>query len=363
MQGAVHEALTKLLRDMLESGRVKAVFAPRGPNTSAVTHSLLTGTSAVDDALPFYPVMPSQGARVLSHLTATAPFTEPVAACLRPCELRACVELVKRGQGSLENVLLISCTCPGVFPLKASLDGGLGERLDGYWDTVARNEIPEDIRSACASCLEFIPYGADMTVVLAAASHDLGSTTQVALCTTSGEEVAEAIGGDIIDGADCTEASEALRAKRRTNRDAASKEIEEAYPGLDGVIDFFGRCIGCRGCREVCPICYCGLCEFESDRRKATPMGLEADLRGRGGVRLPSGTLDYHLGRMAHMTVSCVSCGQCTDVCPVGIPVSTLYSKVGDAVRDIFNYVPGRDPEEPIPFKHFVADELAEVED
>ncbi len=363
MQGAVDEALKKLLRELLVSGRVKAVFAPRGPDTSAVTHSLLTSTSAIDDVQPFYPVMPTQGARVLSHLTATAPFTEPVAACLRPCELRACVELVKRGQGSLENVLLISCTCPGVFPLKASLDGGMGRMLDRYWDAVGRNEIPEDIRSACASCVEFIPYGADMTVVLAAASHDLGSSTQIALCTKSGEELGEAIGGDIAEGADLTQASEALRARRQSNREAASKELGDTCQSLDGVIDFFGRCIGCRGCREVCPICYCGLCEFESDRRRATPTGLEADLRQRGGLRVPAGTLDYHLGRMAHMAISCVACGQCTDVCPVEIPVSSIYTKVGDAVQGVFGYVPGRDREDPVPFKRFVPEELAEVED
>ncbi len=363
VQGSVEDALRKVLRDLLESGRVKAVFAPRGPDQNGLTHSLITRPSTVEEVLPFYPLMPSQGAAVLSHLTATAPFTEPVAACLRPCELRACAELVKRGQGSLENILLISCTCPGVFPLKTSLDGGIGPRLESYWEAVARDEIPEDIRSACASCVEFIPYGADMAVVLAAGAHDLGSSTQIALCSALGEEVGEALGGEIGQETDLTKAAEALRAKRQSNRDKASKEIGDRYPGLDGLIDFFGRCIGCRGCREVCPICYCGLCEFESDRRTATPTGLEADLRQRGGLRLPAGTLDYHLGRMAHMAISCVACGQCTDVCPADIPVSSIYAKVGDAVQNIFGYVPGRDAEEVVPFKRFVAEELAEVED
>jgi formate dehydrogenase subunit beta len=363
VQGNVEDALRNVLRDLLESGRVKAVFAPRGPDQDGVTHSLVTHPSSVEQLLPFYPLMPAQGAAVLSHLTATAPFTEPIAACLRPCELRACVELVKRGQGSLENILLISCTCPGVYPLKASLDGGIGPRLGSYWEAVARNEIADDIRPACASCVEFLPYEADMAVVLAGADHDLGSSTHIALRTALGEEVGEALDGEIGDGTDLTEASEALRAKRQSNRDTLSKEISDTYPGLDGLIDFFGRCIGCRGCREVCPICYCGLCEFESDRRRATPMGLEADLRQRGGMRLPAGTLDYHLGRMAHMAFSCVACGQCTDVCPADIPVSTMYSKIGEAIREQFHYVPGRDVEEPIPLKHFVPEELAEVED
>ena len=167
-------------------------------------HSLLTRASTVEDVLPFYPVMPLQGARVLSHLTSRAPFTEPVAACVRPCELRASVELVKRGQGSFENVLLISCTCPGVFPLRASLDGGIATRLEGYWAAVARNEIPEDIRSACSSCVEFIPYGADMTVVLAGGAHDLGTSTQITLNTAYGEEIGHAASGEIVDATDLT---------------------------------------------------------------------------------------------------------------------------------------------------------------
>ena len=44
----------------------------------------------------------------------------------------------------------------------------------------------------------------------------------------------------------------------------------------------------------------------------------------RGAFRFPADTLFFHLGRMSHISASCVSCGLCEDACPVDIPVEEL---------------------------------------
>ena len=140
---------------------------------------------------------------------------------------------------------------------------------------------------------------------------------------------------------------------------------EELFAGVDtglrGLIHTFGRCIGCHGCKTVCPICYCQLCHFDSHDCEREVDYYEAELRRKGGLRVPPDTVFFQLGRMAHMAISCVGCGMCTDVCPADIPVSTIFSKVAAAAQATFDYEPGRDLEEEIPLRTFSEDEFAQV--
>ncbi len=80
-------------------------------------------------------------------------------------------------------------------------------------------------------------------------------------------------------------------------------------------------------------------------------------------MRVPTGTVYYHMTRLAHVTISCVGCGSCEDACPVDIPLAPIFKKVGESVQAIFDYVPGKDHDEEIPLKTFELDELTEVED
>jgi len=360
IQDGTEQGLKKLLRALLESGQAAGVFALRRSG-EAVNYSLVTDPSMLEDVEPFYPVMPVQGARALSQLTGTEPLNEPVVAMLRPCELRAMVELVKRKQADLDNFFVISCTCGGVYPLSTALADDMTSKLGAYGAAVAANEIPDNLRTACESCVEFTPYGADMTVLVVGAG-DVTTTTEIILNTPRAEEVAKLIDAEICES-DTPEAIEKMRAKRQSNRDKIFADIEQSGHGLSGLVNLFGKCIGCRGCREVCPVCYCNLCEFDSHRSQLTREGLEKDLANRGGLRIPARTLEYHLGRMSHMAVSCVACGQCSDVCPVDIPVSTLFTEVGQAVQKIFDYLPGSNMEEALPLTTFLTEELKEVED
>jgi len=114
---------------------------------------------------------------------------------------------------------------------------------------------------------------------------------------------------------------------------------------------------------KVCPICYCTLCEFESPDSEYKPSNYESDLKKRGGLRVPPGTLYFQIGRLDHIAISCVGCGACEDVCPVDIPISIIFKKVGESVQKLFDYIPGRDVEEEIPLLTFEKEEFTEFED
>ncbi len=359
------EAVRELLCSLLESGRVNGVLAlgrTRGAN-GGVAYSLFTDSDAfVADgaALPFLPFMPANAGGLLSRLTLKGSLAGPVAAVVKPCELRAFIELVKRSQGSLDNLLLISSTCGGVYPLDVGANGGLEERLPRYWEAVKQGEVDSDVRPVCRACVHFVPENADITVALVG-EEDLDTQCTLFLDTEKGAAFVkglEGLQGTSLSGELETEPIQRSHSQRAAYREELFAGVEV---GMQELIRTFGRCIGCHACKTVCPICYCSLCYFDSQDCEYLPEIYESELERKGGLRLPPNTVFFQLGRLAHVSVSCVGCGMCTDVCPADIPVSTIFSKVGTSVQALFDYQPGKDVTEEIPLMTFEEEELAQV--
>ena len=72
-------------------------------------------------------------------------------------------------------------------------------------------------------------------------------------------------------------------------------------------------------------------------------------------------TMLFHLTRLSHMAVSCVGCGMCTSGCPAELPVGLVFRAVGRSLQELFDYLPGRDVEEPLPLITFREDEWTDV--
>jgi len=356
------EATRELLRSLLESGQVSAVLAlgRTGSGGEGVAYFLFTDPAAFEAdgaACPLLPFMPANAGGLLSRLTLQGPPSEPVAAVVKPCELRALIELVKLNQCSLENILLISSTCSGVYPLDLGVDGALEKKLPGYWEAVKRGELDEDVRPTCRACVNFVPENADITIALLGEA-DLDTRCTLHVNTEKGAAFVEDLEGTAPSGELESEPVQRALGQREAFREELFAGVEV---GMQGLIRTFGRCIGCHACKTVCPICYCRLCHFDSQDSEHPPEFYEGELDRKGGLRVPPDTVFFQLGRMAHMSISCVGCGMCTDVCPADIPLSTLFAKVAASAQALFEYRPGRDVAEEIPLRTFEEEELAQV--
>jgi formate dehydrogenase subunit beta len=358
---SAEDGLKELLRFLLENGKVKGIIALRKTGEDgAISHSLITNPDDIESTVPLFPLMPVNLAKQLSRLTLIEAATEPIAVVLRPCELRAFIELVKRTQGSLENILFISSTCAGVYPLKMAVEGNIGERLPEYWKAVGQGELVPNTRLACQACEYFVPYTADITVSLLS-NKGIDKETTLLLNTEKGGSIVEGISGKFSEGGLDTAAIEQIRSKRKAEKEKLSDEAELKSLGIDEVTKTFSRCIGCRNCSKVCPACYCHVCFFETETSQHGPAYYERELQKTGCVTMLSDTVFYHLVRLFHVSTSCTACGQCADVCPANIPLWAISLKMGEAVQKTFDYLPGKDMEEGLPITTFVPEEFAGI--
>jgi len=356
------EATRDLLHSLLENGKVSAVLAlgKTGSDGEGVAYSLFTDPEAFEAggaALPLLPLMPANAGGLLSRLTMKGAPSKPVAAVVKPCELRAFIELVKLNQCSMDNLLLISSTCSGVYPLDAGVDGALEKKLPGYWDAVKQGKLDDDVRPTCRACTSFVPDNADITIALLGEA-ELDTQCTLHVNTEKGAAFLEGLEGTALSGEPESEPVQRAMSEREAFREELFAGVEV---GMSGLIHTFGRCIGCHACKTVCPICYCRLCYFDSQESERSPEFYEGELQKKGGLRVPPNTVFFQLGRMAHMSISCVGCGMCTDVCPADIPLSTLFSKVAASAQALFEYQPGRDVTEEIPLRTFEEEELAQI--
>jgi formate dehydrogenase subunit beta len=357
------ETAKGILGVMLEKGVVDALLVPWQFSTrDNVTPALINAPVRLDEARVWAPVMPINAARAVADLTATG--NKPrLGVVLRPCEIRALVELTKLEQASLDNVLIIGVDCPGAYTVadyaQMAREGvdPTAELLSQATDASMTSREGYQFRAGCRICERPVPEGDHVAVTLGLFGVGGG---QIMVCAR--EDVAEALG---LEGAGEPAGRKAvvdkLIAARIQARDAAFAEFRERVGSVDGLLAEFSTCIRCHNCMINCPICYCKECIF----RTAT-FDHESDLyyrwAGRKGVvrMLPDTTL-FHLTRLNHMVTSCIGCGVCTDVCPSDIPVATIFRTVGEKTQAVFDYIPGLSLEDKVPLTTFREDELTEL--
>ncbi len=354
-------ALRGFLKLLLEREVVEALLLPVETSAGAITPALVADPALLDAANPLAPVMGVNAAPLVGAVSVREPRGR-IGALLRPCELRALVELVKLQQASLDDLVIIGMDCLGTYDVADYMamraDGGvdLAAFLAGARDGLPQPREGYAFRDACSMCENICPDGADITLELFGA--DLAAGLPLAIR----DELAEQLGispAQAVNGRRAGVVKKVVEL-RTAERDARLTQMQRrlAQEGIEGVL---AACIRCHNCMVACPICYCKTCLFRSPVFEHEPAQYMRWASRKGACRLPADTLLFHLTRLNHMVLSCVGCGMCTSACPAELPVARIFRTVGQQVQAVFEYVPGRSVEEPLPLVTFKEDEWSSV--
>ena len=119
-----------------------------------------------------------------------------------------------------------------------------------------------------------------------------------------------------------------LMGESRETKDAERFEEVKAVEAMSPEERFaffqkeLSKCIRCNACRNVCPACSCRKCVFDSTKfdsaQKANADSFEEKM--------------FHIIRAFHVAGRCTDCGECSRVCPQGIPLHLFNRKF---IKDI----------------------------
>ena len=360
-------ALRGLFKKILARDEISAILAPwRLPTKKMVMPTLLTDPDQLKDVDPLSPAFPINSAKIVSRLTRKSSGAH-IAAVMRPCEIRAFVELVKLKQARCDELLIIGIDCLGALSNRDYLNWA------GREDEQATQLFAEQVLAgktadmggvapaqACQSCELPVAEGADMGIGLFGV--DTGRQILVQARTDKGNRLLEALNLDATDEpASRPKAIDRLIAKRRAYRDNMFAEVGEHIDSLEKLNAYLAGCVNCYNCRVACPVCYCRECVFVTDVFDHEPRQYLQWARQKGAVKMPTDTILYHITRLAHMSTACVGCGQCTNACPNDIPIMPLFRTIAHQTQQAFDYRAGRDLAEKPPLSAFKEDEFAEV--
>jgi formate dehydrogenase subunit beta len=291
-----------------------------------------------------------------------------MAAVLRPCEIRAFIELVKLKQGSMEEVLLIGMDCLGAFgnvdygkfAQGAESDTSTLLFYEKAFATAAQPSTGPDLCPACKSCEYPVPDGADLTIGLL--GDDILESLSLISNTEKGEKTIRKLQmSESSVPENRNKAIERLVNERTAYRDRMFESTRAAVSDIEKLMHYLGNCVNCYNCRVACPVCYCRECVFTTDVFDHEPAQYLRWAKRKGLIKIPTDTVFYHLTRMAHMSTACIGCGQCSNACPNGVPVMELFRTVARFTQRAFGYTAGLSPDEDPPLSVFREREFSEV--
>ncbi|MCD7737375.1 MAG: 4Fe-4S dicluster domain-containing protein, partial [Lachnospiraceae bacterium] len=108
------------------------------------------------------------------------------------------------------------------------------------------------------------------------------------------------------------------------------------------------KCIRCNACRNACPACSCRRCVFDSTKfdsaQKANVDSFEEKM--------------FHIIRAFHVAGRCTDCGECSRVCPQGIPLHLFNRKFIKDINEFYGeYQAGEDSESIGPLTSYTFDD------
>jgi formate dehydrogenase subunit beta len=334
-------AVTGLLKYALANKMVDAVLAvQRGQDIYDAVPTIVTDPDKLAGTAGSLHCGTLLLAKVVQKFQKGSP-DKKLAVTVKGCDLMALHELAKRKGVNLSNLLLIGVNCGGtVSPVKAramikevyDVDPNLvhKEEIDkgqfiieyeGGHKGISIDELEDDgygRRSNCRRCLYKVPRQADLACGNWGVIGDkAGKATFVEVCSDKGADLLQkAVKGGTVATAPADPKGIEIRKKVegamvKLGQKWRKKDFTSLKANLWNKIgEETSRCIKCYSCIENCPVCM-----------PVSGNGTETkSLMVEQGALPPSPM--FHMRRFAHISDSCVNCGQCEELCAMDIPLA-----------------------------------------
>jgi formate dehydrogenase subunit beta len=326
--------LRQFVNAVWEGAALEAMLVPLNGRQNVIAEAqLIRDSGQLDNVNPFKPLMTLNTANLIPD-TIKENSGLHIGAMMRPCELRAMIEMVKHDGFSTNDVLTICADCLGTFPVedfrwRADRKGTPGKLTQETLQFARQGGISAyRYRPACQVCPAPDARGAHINIGV------LGlPVRQNILVSARDEETAERLRLDEITD---DQASQALIAqhdrtlakiveRNRQYYERLASGLSEVLPkDLDELIDQMHSCEICQNCLDVCPICVVGYPQRAEDGK-------------------------YIREDVARWIISCSGCGMCEDACPKHLPLNAIFLHIRAQLAGSYDYSPGHSSQEQLP--------------
>jgi len=237
---------------------------------------------------------------------------------LKPCDSYSFNQLTKDHRVDREKAYIIGVGCKGKVDVKHIKEAG----IKGI-ESIVGADYPNP-----AETLEIKTLYGDKTI-----SYKDAMLERCHVCKGKDHVVFDEQIGESADTVDAERFAEVEKIE------AMSPEEKFAFFQAE-----LSKCIRCNACRNVCPACSCRKCVFDSTKfdsaQKANTTSFEEKM--------------FHIIRAFHVAGRCTDCGECSRVCPQGIPLHLFNRKFIKDINTFYgDYQAGEDIEAQAPLTDF----------
>jgi|GEM_PF-777686 len=328
-----------------------AMLAPvELPEHAGVSTQQISQPAELSNVNPFVPIMPNNSASMVEDFVRDHPRSH-LAVILRPCELRALVELKKRNRvhyhpvsssREAESLVIIGVDCPGTFSLTEYTQHVARHQDDAEMIRVElaygrlNSYVPYQVRAACQMCDSPGPLGADVIIgtigiapegslLVIARDEDIDVNLRLREVADDTATERQVIVREVMVGK--------LADKRTQKRAELIKAQAWQTEDMNATWALFTRCTLCADCLDACPL-------------------YDGELTGMLGVGescQSSHSLLSELVSVSRWLASCSGCGMCQEACEHGVSLASIVTMLSHHIQNQLHYKPG-DPAQRLPW-------------